>query len=73
MPRSLASRNASRSRPSRSAPSATYTPLTGTPSRSASTTELRPAIHSASPVLRRFGRAAADLAAFFCAALCAWW
>ena len=60
-PRSAASLNASRSRPSRSAPSATYTPVTGTPSRSASTTELRPATHSASvePVARRFGRAAA--------------
>ena len=65
---SLASLNASRSRPSRSAPSATYSVLTGTPARSASTTELRPAIHSASePVLRRRGRAAAAFSALaFC-------
>ena len=63
MPRSAATAKHSRRRLSRSAPSATYTPLTGTPSRSASSTELRPAIHSASvlPVRRRFGRAAADL------------
>ena len=68
MPRSAASRNVSRSRPSRSAPSATYTVVTGTPARSASTTGLRPAIHSASlPVVRRRGRAAAALSALaFC-------
>src|SRR3954447_16105999 len=76
MPRSLASRNASRSRPSRSDPSPTYTPLIGTPSRSASTTELRPAIHSASPLVRRFGREPwllAVLEAVFWAALWALW
>ena len=51
MPRSAATRNTSRSRPSRSAPSATYTAETGMFARSASTTELRPAIQSASPDL----------------------
>ena len=60
MPCSAASRNASRSRPSRSAPSATYTVVTGMCARSASTTELRPAIHSASSEAGfRRGRAAA--------------
>ena len=66
MPLSPASWNASRSRPSRSAPSATYRALIGTPSRSASTTGLRPMIHSASEVVRRFGRDWVD-AAFFSA------
>ena len=53
MPFSAANLKASRRRPSRSAPSATYTPMTGMSSRSTSTTELRPATHSASVDFRR--------------------
>ncbi len=60
IPFSAASLNASRTRPSRSTPSATYTPFTGTPARSASTTALRPAIHSSPSPLRRFGLRAAS-------------
>src|SRR5687768_2183808 len=66
MPRSATTRNTSRSRPSRSAPSATYTVVTGIPARSASTTELRPATHSESPALvGRLARADEDFWARF--------
>src|SRR6478735_8787273 len=68
---SAAIENTSRSRLSRSAPSATYTEMTGSPARSASTTELRPAIHSWSPApllpgrpLTRRGRPAGARSSF---------
>ena len=74
MPRSAAVANASLRRPSRSAPSATYIAVTGSPARSASTTLLRPATHSESPPWfgRRLGfaEAARSWRAFF---LWAWW
>ena len=56
MPLSAAIAKTSRSRPSRSAPSATYTDVTGSSARNASTTELRPAIHSWSPPPLPMGR-----------------